>query len=94
MIEIEQPSVRSVTTLGGGEAELMVVTIQEGSTITGKRVSELAQREDFPEGFLFVAVIREGRVIITRGNTVIKEGDDVVVVASAEHVPLLEKVVS
>ncbi len=93
MLEIEEPTVRRVASLARGAAELLIVKVPEGSSITGKNVSELAAQEDFPEGFLFVAVIREGKVIITHGKTKIQAGDDVVVVATAEDVPRIGKLV-
>jgi trk system potassium uptake protein TrkA len=92
MLEIERPAVRRVASLAGGRGELLVAKVAEGSSVAGRRVSELAARAGFPEGFLFVAVIREGRVIVTKGSTELRAGDDVVVVVTEESVAQVGRV--
>jgi len=64
----------------GGKAKLAEVTLAEGSPADGKEISELG----FPRDATVVAVIRKERVIVPRGDTVVRCGDEVVVLVTNE----------
>jgi trk system potassium uptake protein TrkA len=64
----------------GGDAHLVEVTLADDSPARGKPLAELA----VPRDASVVAVVRQGRVVIPRGDTVMQLGDEVVVLVTGE----------
>jgi trk system potassium uptake protein TrkA len=58
----------------GGDAHLVEVTLADDSPAKGRSLSEL----EVPRDASLVAIIRSGRVVIPRGDTVMSVGDEVV----------------
>lgn len=58
---------------GGGEAQLIEVTLAEDSPAAGRSILELA----VPRDASIVAVVRGGHVVVPRGDTVVQTGDEV-----------------
>ena len=58
---------------GGGEAQLIEVTLAEDSPADGKSIIEL----QVPRDASIVAVVRRGHVVVPRGDTVVQAGDEV-----------------
>jgi trk system potassium uptake protein len=65
---------------GGGKAKLAEVTLAEGSPAADKEIVELA----FPRDITVVAVLRDEKVIVPRGDTILRLGDEVLVLVTAE----------
>ncbi len=67
---------------GGGKANLFEVTLAEGSPADGRALSDL----ELPRDATVVAVVRNGRLVVPRGDTVLNVGDEVLalVVGDAE----------
>ena len=65
---------------GGGKAKLAEVTLAEGSPAADKEISELR----FPRDTTVVAVLREEKVIVPRGDTILRLGDEVMVLVTSE----------
>lgn len=61
-----------------GDARLVEVTLAEDSPAQGKTISDLA----VPRDATIVAVIRGGHVIVPRGDTVVRAGDEVLCLAT------------
>ena len=61
--------------LGGGAANLVEVTLAAGSPANGSELATL----DLPRDATIVALIRNDRVVVPRGDTVLAEGDEVLV---------------
>ncbi|HVM07861.1 MAG TPA: TrkA family potassium uptake protein [Acidimicrobiales bacterium] len=57
----------------GGEAQLIEVTLADDSPANDKTIIELG----VPRDASVVAVVREGRVIVPRGDTMVQAGDEV-----------------
>jgi trk system potassium uptake protein len=57
-----------------GEARLVEVTLAEDSPAKGRPLSEL----DLPRDATIVAVVRDGRVVVPRGDTVLYASDEVI----------------
>src|ERR1700722_6724378 len=57
-----------------GEARLVEVTLADDSPAKGRALSEL----DFPRDATIVAVVRESRVVVPRGDTVLYASDEVI----------------
>ncbi len=64
----------------GGKARLAEVTLAEGSPADGKEIVELG----FPRDATVVAIIRKERVIVPRGDTVVRTGDEVLVLVTGD----------
>jgi len=64
----------------GGKAKLAEVTLAAGSPAADKEISELG----LPRDSTVVAVIRNDRVVVPRGDTLIRIGDEVLVLVTTE----------
>ncbi len=64
----------------GGKAKLAEVTLADGSPAADKEIVELG----FPREANVVAVLRRDRVVVPRGDTVLRVGDEVIVLVAGE----------
>ncbi len=65
---------------GGGKAKLAEVTLAEGSPAADKEIVDLG----FPRDTTVVAVLRDDKVIMPRGDTILRVGDEVLVLVTDE----------
>ena len=70
-------------TFGGGKARLAEVTLAEGSPAADREIVDLR----FPRDATVVAVLRDGRVIVPRGETILRVGDEVLVLVAGDSEP-------
>jgi trk system potassium uptake protein TrkA len=63
-----------------GEARLVEVTLAEDSPARGTRLADM----DMPRDATVVAVVREARVVVPRGDTVLYPGDEVIALVTDE----------
>ena len=63
-----------------GDARLVEVTLADASPAKGSTLSNLA----VPRDASIVAIVREGRVVVPRGDTVMQAGDEVVALVTDE----------
>ena len=87
---VRRGRIHSVHSLREGFGELIEADAIETSNIVGKPLQET----DLPEGVIVGAVVRDGKVIVPRGSTVIETGDRVVLFARSEAVRQVEKMFS
>ena len=87
---IRKGRVISVATLANEDAEIIEFQVMEKAKAAGKKLMDLQT----PKGALITALTRGDLVIIPRGDTVIKAGDVVAVVAKAEAIPEMERLLS
>src|SRR4051794_28475103 len=64
----------------GGKARLAEVTLAPGSPAADKEIVELR----FPREATVVAVLRNDRVVVPRGDTVLRVGDEVIVLTAGD----------
>jgi len=85
MMEIEKPKVRRISSLGGGRADVFVVTVPPGAKVAGRSVSDIAREREFPAQCVFIAVYNKDteKFAIPRGDQMINEGDELFLVATA-----------
>jgi len=76
------PTARDVDSFAGGQIQMAEFELPEGSPVSGQTVQE-ADRFD---SLTFAAVLRNGDVELPRGDTVLADGDRVVVIGSPESV--------
>ena len=88
MMEVEQPKVRRIMTIGGGRADIFMVIIPQGAKAAGERVEDIAKHPSFPSECVFIAVYTHGteEFSIPRGDRVIYEGDEVFLISTAEDI--------
>ena len=67
-------------TLEGDKARLAEVKLASTSPVNGKQIVDLG----FPRDSSVVAVMRDEHVVVPRGDTVLVEGDEVMVLVTAE----------
>jgi trk system potassium uptake protein TrkA len=65
----------------GGKAHLVEVTLAEGSPATDRTIAGL----DLPRGATVVAVVRDGHVVVPRGDTSLGVGDEVLLLVTGER---------
>ena len=84
---IRHGRVRTVYSLGDGEAEMIEAQVLSTSPISGRQIKDI----DFPEGVL-VGGLQKGRELIKpTGDTRIEEGDVVAIFAMTKDVPEVER---
>ena len=74
--------------LGGGGAQLIEVTLADESPANGRSVMDLA----VPRDATLVAVLRDGHVIVPRGDTVLDGGDEVVALTTPDSEDAVKRI--
>ena len=64
----------------GGKAKLAEVTLADGSPAADKEIVEVG----FPRDTTVVAILRDEKVVVPRGDTILRLGDEVLVLVTAE----------
>jgi len=84
LLEIEEPHLRQVATLGGGKASIVVDTIPEGAAVAGKTLSEIAAADEFPSECVVTGIYRSRthEFVIPRGRAQLHTGDRVFLLAA------------
>ncbi|MFT3853956.1 MAG: NAD-binding protein [Ilumatobacteraceae bacterium] len=72
----------------GGRARLAEVTLAAGSPAADKEIAELR----FPRDATVVAVLRDDRLIVPHGDTILRIGDEVMVLITDDSEPLVREV--
>ena len=62
----------------GGNARLVEVTLADGSPAAGSTIAAL----ELPRGATVVAVVRDGHVVVPRGDTAVDTGDEVLLLVT------------
>jgi trk/ktr system potassium uptake protein len=74
----------------GGRATLIEVTLAGESSAVDREVVDL----DFPRDSTVVAVLRNDRVIVPRGDTLLQAGDEVLVLVTADSIDEVRKILT
>jgi trk system potassium uptake protein TrkA len=72
----------------GGTAHLVEITLAEDSPAGGVAIADL----DFPRDGVVVAVVRDDRLVVPRGDTVLQPDDEVLVLVTADAEAAVQKV--
>lgn len=88
LMEIENPKVRRISTVGGGRANIFMVIVPKGGLVAGLTICQIAENKAFPEQCVFIAVYAEekGEFNLPRGEQVISEGDELFLISTAENI--------
>ena len=84
---VMRPGVLDLVVIGRGNAEILEIEIPKGSGVVGKTIREIGP----PKNYTIIAVVEDDSLIIPSGDTVLREGDRVLVLARIEAIPTLEK---
>jgi trk system potassium uptake protein TrkA len=84
------PSARDVDVFANGRVEMAEFEVGQDSPIDERTVAEA----DTYDSLTFASIIRDGEVEIARGDTVIRDGDRVVVIGSIESVHKFARTIS
>ncbi len=71
----------------GGNAHLVEVTLAEGSPAAGMSIAALG----VPRDATVVAVVRDDRLVVPRGDTVLGPGDEVLLLVTGESEPQVQR---
>ena len=72
--------------LNRGEAALVEMRLPEASPATGKAIRDLS----LPTDTVIVSIIRDGKLVIPRGDTTLQSGDEVLAVSTVKAEPALK----
>ena len=88
LMDIENPEVRRITTIGGGKADIFVVIVPEKAKVAGKSIKDIASSRHFPSQCVFIAVYNKDteELAIPSGKQIINEGDELFLVSTAENI--------
>jgi trk system potassium uptake protein TrkA len=87
---VRRGRIRSVHSLSEGFGELIEAEALETSSLVGVPIKEAR----LPEGVLIGAIVRGNRIVIPRGDTVVRAGDRVVIFATTNAVKKVERLFS
>ena len=87
---VRRGRIRAVRSLHQGNAELIEAEALETASLVGKPLRET----NLPGGVLIGAIVRDGEVIIPRGNTVVRAKDRVIAIAAAGKTKNVERLFS
>lgn len=88
MIDIENPQVRRITTIGGGRANIFLVVVPHGAKAASMSIKDIAASRDFPSQCDFIAVYNPEKetFVMARGDQVIEQGDELFLVTTAGNI--------
>jgi trk system potassium uptake protein TrkA len=88
IMDIENPQVRRITSIGGGKADIFLVIVPEHAKIAGKSIKDIVGNRHFPSQCVFIAVYnrKTEEFSIPRGQQVINEGDELFLISTAENI--------
>ena len=87
VIDIEEPAVRKVASLGNGKAEISIITIPENCRFSGHIVAELVNSEGFPDNCVIAGIYdqEKDQLYIPRGDRKIYNNNQIFLVATNEN---------
>jgi len=85
---ISTPGVINVAEFADGEILLREFDIPENAPIAGKQIQELSSVASM-DSFAIVAIVREGKLVIPRGEDVIQPGDKIYTIVDKNFLPFL-----
>ena len=94
IIELENPSIKVITALEHGQAQLIMFKIPENWPEEGVTVQDLAQRPAFSGNCVFAGVLdekRSKRIIVPRGPDKLYRNDTVFMVAGTKTLHTIEQ---
>lgn len=94
VMEIEKPPVKEIANLGPKRANIYALQIPQKSKSVNKKIKKITKNKEFPKESVFIGIYREKEeeYLIPRGNNVIQPEDEIFLVAKAEHIKKISKI--
>ncbi|MFH0987026.1 MAG: NAD-binding protein [Candidatus Micrarchaeota archaeon] len=86
---ITKPGVLDLAFIGRGDAEILEIEVKPKSKLANKKISEL----EHPQGTAVIAIYEGSKLIIPHPDTVIKEGDRVLILAKKDKIKKIKALV-
>jgi len=83
---IMRPNVLDLLVLGRGNAEILEIIVDSASGVLGKKIKEVRS-----ENYTVIALLNDGQLTIPTDETVLNEGDRILLLTRLEALPELEK---
>jgi len=77
-------------TIRGGDVEIVQTNIPPASPVVNKRIKDLV----LPKGTLFISILRGEEVLIPKGDTDLREDDQVIVLVRKVHEAVLRQILT
>jgi len=87
---IRRGRVLSAISIKGEQAEVMEAVALETSDIVGKPLKNIS----FPKGALVTGIIRDEKIVIPSGDSVVAPNDKIIIFATRESIPRVEKILT
>ncbi len=87
---IRRGRVLSSISIKGEQAEIMEAVALETSDIVGKPLKDIS----FPKGALVTGIIRDEKIVIPSGDSVVAPNDKIIIFATRESIPRVEKILT
>jgi trk system potassium uptake protein TrkA len=87
---IRRGKVLSAISIKGEQAEVIEAIALETSDIVGRPLKKIK----FPKGAIVVGIIRQERIIIPSGESLIQPDDHIIILARREAIPKIEKILA
>ena len=85
--EIPERGLVHLMTLKHAQMAIVEATVEETAMAVGKTLSDI----QFPNNIVISAVLRDGQLIIPRGDTILRPRDEVIALATRESEPALRQ---
>ena len=79
-----------LATLNKGRAAISTLTLSNDSVLRGKTLSEI----ELPQGTLIISIVRDGKLMIPNGLTVLQAGDELAAVSEGGSTKALVKILT
>ncbi|MHC1609235.1 MAG: NAD-binding protein [Candidatus Methanofastidiosia archaeon] len=83
---IMRPDVIDLTVIGGGQAEILEMDVGERSPVVHKKLKEIPSKD-----FIVVAIYRDEKLFIPKGDTEIEPGARIFVFSKSNMIPFVKK---
>ncbi len=83
---VMRPGVADLALLGREDVEILEFQVNDDSSVNGKEVGSIKAN-----GFLFIAIYKDGDLVIPTGKTIFEDGDRVLVLVKTETAGEVEK---
>lgn len=88
--EVDTATIKQIMSLNRGNTSLSELQIPQGYKLHGKSLSEMSM----PDELMIVSIIRDGEMIIPRGNSQIFSGDKILIICQNSVLHDINKILS
>ena len=81
LMRLHERGLVHLMTLKHAQVAIVEATVEEGAPVAGRPLSEL----DIPDNVVVSAVLRDGALLLPKGDTVLQPDDEVIALANREN---------